>query len=150
MSMAGCPYCKLKKSAERKAIFTARSPVNGICPDCGAHIDIGQHLVSVNGYADIYKGVLRLMGEMVNEFNRILEVCNADLSDYPHTRAGKIELTVNTSEILCQLFVPSAGGTTKSNLAKALDIGEYSHTWVLSNGGGKTDTEVSVPQITYN
>lgn len=129
MSYIHCPYCEIKEKSNKKDVFKALQPVDGKCPDCGAWIDAGQHTVVVNGYADIYKGALRLLDEMANMFNRILYDCDIDLKDYFDE---DVKISLYTSEIIESLFTPYAGGTTKSNLANALEIEEDIHSWTIS------------------
>ena len=132
MSNINCPYCDLKAHAKVKSVFSATDPLNGKCPDCGSYIDAGQHSVEINGYADIYKGAIRLIDGIVEEFNEILAYCDIDLSDYMNTEAGKIPLKRNATEIVEQLFVPYYGGTTKNNVVNALNLEEESHIWMIS------------------
>lgn len=130
MSSFHCPYCELKALAKAKTMCKAIRPRDGRCPDCGAYIDAGQHHVEINGYADIYKGAIGLIDDVVEQFNELLRFCNIDLSDYAED--GKIKLNLYTSEIIERLFTPYVGGTTKSNVAKSLEIEEHSHTWLIS------------------
>lgn len=132
MSRTNCPYCNLKAQTKRKSVIAAPDPLNGICPDCDAYIDAGQHSVEINGYADIYKGAIRLIDGIVEEFNEILAYCDIDLSDYMNTKTGKIALKRNATEIVEQLFVPYYGGTTKNNVVNALDLEEKFHIWMIS------------------
>ena len=132
MSNTNCPYCDLKAHTKAKSVFAATAPLNGKCPDCGSYIDAGQHSVEINGYADIYKGAIRLIDGIVEEFNEILAYCDIDLSDYMDTETGKIALKRNATEIVEQLFVPYYGSTTKNNVVNALDLKEESHIWMIS------------------
>ena len=133
MSSLECPYCELKEAAKVKTVFTyLRDPIDGICPDCGAYIDKGQYQVEINGYADIYRGAIHLIDYMVEQFNELLKECDVDLADYVDTVDGRVELTLNTSYIIEELFARNYGGTTKRNIAMALEIGEYSHKWEIS------------------
>lgn len=129
MSSTNCPYCELRAIARAKSVYVAIRPIDGRCPDCGAHIDAGQHSVKINEYADIYKGALRLIDNIVEQFNELLAYCDIDLSEHMDTEDGMVKLRMNTSEIMEQLFVPYAGGTTKCNVANALEIEEDLHTW---------------------
>lgn len=81
MSYLHCPYCEAKKNAKVKVVYKALQPIDGECPDCGAWIDAGQQTVKVNGYADIYKGAIALIDDMVATFNRILYDLDIDLKD---------------------------------------------------------------------
>ena len=120
MSYLHCPYCEAKKNAKVKVVYKALQPIDGECPDCGAWIDAGQQTVKVNGYADIYKGAIALIDDMVATFNRIL-------------------YDFNTSELIEKLFLPYAGRTSKSNFAEALGIYEDEHTWIISKDGDKCE-----------
>lgn len=132
MSSTNCPYCNLKAQAKVKTVFTVTHPADGCCPDCGAHIDAGQHSIEMNGYAEIYKGAIGLIDDIVMQFNKLLAYGNIDLSDYVDTEDGRVIFNMSTSEIIERLFVPYYGGTTKSNVAKALEIEGDSHIWFIS------------------
>lgn len=136
MSYLHCPYCEVKKNAKIKTVYKASQPIDGKCPDCGARIDAGQHSVQVNGYADIYKGAIALIDDMVATFNRILYDCNIDLKD---DYGEDVEVRFNTSELIETLFLPYVGGTSKSNFAEALGIDEDEHTWIISKEGDKCE-----------
>ena len=136
MSYLHCPYCKVKKNANIKTVYKASQPIDGECPDCGAWIDVGQHSVQVNGYADIYKGAIALIDDMVATFNRILYDCNIDLKD---DYGEDVEVRFNTSELIEALFLPYACGTSKSNFANALGIKEDVHSWIISKDGEKSE-----------
>lgn len=136
MSSLNCPYCEIKEEARIKTIYESLQPVDGKCPDCGAWIDSGQHFIKVNGYADIYKGAITLINDMVETVNRILYDCNIDLKD---DYGEEVEVRFNTSEIIERLFLPYAGGTSKSNFAKALGIDEDEHFWLISKDGDKCE-----------
>lgn len=126
-----CPYCQIKAVADTKTIFEALNPTDGQCHDCGAYIDAGQHVVKVNGYADIYKGAVRLMGELAYQFKSILSFYDINLNDYVDDE-DEITLSVHTSEIIKQLFAPYVGGTTVCNFKKALGIKKDEVAWILS------------------
>lgn len=128
MSIKSCPYCGLKSIAETKCECIAKEPKDGVCPDCGAYIDVGQHSVKINSYADIYKGAIALIDMVAGQFSELLQSVDSDeFSKYD------IKLKIPTSKIIETLFVPNYGMTTKDNVAKALGIKEYSHTWVLTD-----------------
>ena len=136
MSNMHCPYCQIKGDAKVKRVYASWKPVDGKCPDCGAWLDIGQHSVRVNGYADIYAGTIALIDDMVETFNRILYDCNIDLKD---DYGEEVEVRLNTSEIIERLFLQHVGGTSKGNFAKALGIDEDEHTWIISKDGDKCE-----------
>ena len=136
MSYLHCPYCEVKKNAKVKVVYKALQPIDGKCPDCGAWIDVGQYSVIVNGYADIYKGAIALIDDMVETFNRILYDCDIDLKD---DYGEDVEVRFNTSELIEKLFLPYAGRTSKSNFAEALGIDEDEHTWIISKDGDKCE-----------
>ena len=136
MSSLHCPYCQIKNGAKAKRVYTTLQPIDEKCPDCGAWIDIGQHSIKVNDYADIYAGAIALIDDMVETFNRILYDCNIDLKD---DYGEEVEVRFNTSEIIEKLFLPYVGGTSKSNFAKALGIKEDEHTWIISKDGEKSE-----------
>lgn len=128
MSYIHCPYCEVKEASKVKTIFEAIQPIDGKCPDCGAYIDAGQHKVTINGYADIYNGVLKIIGDVVGIFEEILSFCDINLDDYFE---DKVHISMYTSDLLYSLFAPYTGGTTKSNLAKALGINESENRWFI-------------------
>lgn len=130
MSYLHCPYCEIKENAKVKTVYKALQPIDGECNDCGAWIDIGQHSVKVNGYAEIYKGTIELLDEMVSQFNRILEYCDIDVRDYFDDE--KITINFNTSDIIDKLFLSYYGGTSKRNFANAIGIEEDEHVWNIS------------------
>lgn len=136
MSSWNCPYCEIKREAKIKTVYEALKPVDGKCPDCGAFIDVGQHSVPINGYADIYKGAVMLIDDMVQAFNRILDDCDIDLKDYYDKDP---EIRFYTSEMIEKLFLPHVGGTSKRNFANALGIEEDEHYWVISKDGEKCE-----------
>lgn len=125
-----CPYCEIKEDAKIKTVYEALKPIDGNCNNCGAWIDRGQYSVKVNGYFDIYKGAIKLLDEIVAQFNKILEYCDIDLSD--HFDDDKITISLNTSDIIDKLFLGYHGGTTKRNFANAIGIKEDEHTWTIS------------------
>lgn len=136
MSCLHCPYCEVKGNAKIKMVYEALQPIDGRCPDCGAWIDKGQHSIKVNGYADIYKGAIALIDDMVETFNRILYDCNIDLKD---DYGEDVEVRFNTSEMIERLFLPYVGGTSKSNFANALGIEEDEHSWIISKDCDKSE-----------
>ena len=136
MSYLHCPYCEAKKNAKVIVVYKALQPIDGECPDCGAWIDAGQQTVKVNGYADIYKGAIALIDDMVATFNRILYDLDIDLKD---AYGEDVEVRFNTSELIEKLFLPYAGRTSKSNFAEALGIYEDEHTWIISKDGDKCE-----------
>ena len=136
MSYLHCPYCGVKEKSKIKTVYKASQPIDGECPDCGAWTDAGQHSIKVNGYADIYKGAIALIDDMVETFNRILYDCNIDLKD---DYGEEVEVRFNTSEIIERLFLSYVGGTSKSNFAEALGIDEDEHTWIISKDGDKCE-----------
>ena len=79
MSKKNCPYCQIRELSQGKLIFRADKPIDGRCPDCGAHIDLGQHSVEVNCYKDIYEGTVQLLSGMVEVFNEILAEADIEL-----------------------------------------------------------------------
>lgn len=138
MSSFYCPYCEIKEVASLKTTFEAIKPYGDKvkCPICGAWLDVGQRKVVVNGYADIYKGALRLIDEVVEQFNRILEYCDVDLKEYFDD--DKVEIILYTSDIIDKLFLPYCGGTTKGNFKHAIGVRNHDETWAI---GGREDEE---------
>lgn len=101
-------------------MYEALQPIDGKCPDCGAWIDEGQHYIRINGYVDIYKGALNLIEDVVQQVNNILDYLEVDTKIDGETPC----IQLYTSEIIKSLFVPYAGGTSRCNMKKALDIKE--------------------------
>lgn len=118
-----CPYCKIKKIADTKLTY-AGSPAEGRCT-CGAWLDRGQQSLSVNSYVDIYKGALKLMEKMVDEFNYWLDYFGVDVEDYMED-GEKPRISLSTVDIIDELFLGNYGGTTKRNFINALGIEEDS------------------------
>ena len=134
MSTLYCPYCEMKELAEIKVTYQALKPEHGKCPDCGAWLDAGQHRVDINGYVDIYKGAIELIDYIMAQVNDALAFYDINLNSYLEDDChGELKLSLTTSLILERLFVPNYGGTTKSNLAKALGITEREHTWTMTS-----------------
>lgn len=135
MSSFNCPYCKIKEEAKIKSVYEALRPIDGMCPDCGAWIDEGQHSIQVNGYADIYNGAIALIDDVVAMVNRILYDCNIDLKDYYGEEA---EVRFTTSEIVERLFLPYDGGTSLRNFANnVLGVRGSEYSWLISKDGDK-------------
>lgn len=132
MSDDRCPYCKIKADAKRKTVYKALEIVEGHkhCPDCGASLDRGQQSVEVNGYSDIYKGCLRLIGEVVSQYNQLLDYIDADVESC-FEEGEKPSVRLNANKIVEELFLPSYGGTTKANFVKALGIEEDDNEWII-------------------
>lgn len=130
MSYLHCPYCEIKELNEVKTVFEPIQPVDGRCPDCGAYIDAGQHKVKVNSYAEIYKGALKLISGIVEQFNDILNYADIDLDDYFDD--DHLEMCITATEIVDRLFVPNYGGTTKRNFVKAIGVVDHENTWIIS------------------
>ena len=118
MSYLHCPYCEIKEHGKEKTVFEALQPVDGQCPDCGALIDIGQHSLKINGYADIYKGAVNLIENVVQQVNNLMDYLDIDTKVDGETPTVKL----NTSEIISKLFIPYSGGTSVSNLKNELGI----------------------------
>ena len=82
--------------------------------------DERQHYIRINGYVDIYKGALNLIEDVVQQVNNILDYLEVDTKIDGETPC----IQLYTSEIIKSLFVPYAGGTSRCNMKKALDIKE--------------------------
>lgn len=118
-------------------MYEALKPIDGMCPDCGAWIDEGQHSIQVNGYADIYNGAIALIDDVVAMVNRILYDCDIDLKDYYGEEA---EVQFTTSEIVERLFLPYSGGTSLRNFANnALGVRGSEYSWLISKDGDKCE-----------
>lgn len=132
MSDDRCPYCKIKADAKQKTVYEALETAEGHkhCPDCGASLDRGQQLVEVNGYSDIYKGCLRLIGEVVSQYNQLLDYIDADVESY-FEEGEKPSVRLSANKIVEELFLPSYGGTTKANFVEALGIEEDDNEWII-------------------
>ena len=118
MSKINCPYCEIREIAKIKSHFEAFQTMQGDCPDCGAHLDIGQKALNVNGYADIYKGVLSVIEDVVQQINNLMDYLGVDTlvdDEIPCVR-------LNAREIVSDVFTPYAGGTSVSNFMKAIGI----------------------------
>ena len=126
-----CPYCELKKMAEQKMVFKATNPINGECPECGAFIDAGQHKVEINDLVSIYEGACDLISYVVEWFNELLKEEDIELTNYLYDEEGA-ELNISTSFIIEELFAHNCGGTTKRNIASALEIQKDFSTWKIS------------------
>lgn len=127
--MKNCPYCEIKANAKIKTVYDSINPVDGTCK-CGAYIDRGQYCVKVNGYTDIYNGAIRLLDEMVSEFNKILDYAGIDIREYFDD--DEININLSSTKIAEMLFLPYYGSTTKSNFLNAIGIEEDEHSWTLS------------------
>lgn len=121
MSYLHCPYCGVKKNAKIKTVYKASQPIDGKCPDCGAWIDVGQHSVRVNGYADIYKGVLSVIEDVVQQVNDLMNYLEVDTTVDGETPC----IRLSTSEIIRTVFVPYAGGTSVSNFKNAIGVADH-------------------------
>ena len=127
MSYLHCPYCEVKENAKIKKVYEALQPIDGECPDCGAWIDAGQHSIRINGYADIYKGALNLIEDVVQQVNNLLDYLEVDTKIDEETPCVRI----NTSEIIKELFVPYVGGTSIGNLKNALGVKDDELEWEI-------------------
>lgn len=118
MSYLHCPYCEIKENAKVKTCYEALQPIEGKCPDCSAWIDKGQKIIKVNGYTDIYKGVIRIVEDVVDQVNNLMEYLDVDTEI-----DGEIPcIRLNTSEIVRDIFIPYAGGTSTNNFKNAIGI----------------------------
>lgn len=118
MSKLYCPYCEIKEAAKRKSHFEALQAMQGVCPDCGARIDIGQKKVDVNGYADIYKGVLNVVEDTVQQVNNLMDYLDIDT-----TVDGEIPcVRLDAREIVRTIFLPYVGGTSITNFMNAIGV----------------------------
>lgn len=120
MSYLHCPYCEIKEQAKVKTVFETLEPIDGQCPDCGAWIDRGQYSLEINSYADIYKGAINLIEDIVQQVNSLMDYLEVDTKIDGETPSIKL----STSEIIKKLFAPYAGSTSVSNLKNALEIKE--------------------------
>lgn len=118
MSYLHCPYCEIKENAKIKTHYEALQPVEGKCPDCSAFIDVGQKKIDVNGYGDIYKGVVRIIEDVVQQVNNLIDYLGVDTEI-----DGEIPcVSLNTSKIIREVFIPYAGGTSTNNFKNAIGI----------------------------
>ena len=86
------------------------------CKQC--NIDIGQKKVDVNGYADIYKGVLNVIEDAVKQVNNLMDYLDVDT-----TVDGEIPcVRLNAREIVRNVFLPYVGGTSVANFIRAIGI----------------------------
>lgn len=127
MSYLHCPYCEIKENAKIKTVYEALQPIDGKCPDCGALIDAGQHFIRINGYADIYKGALNLIEDVVQQINNLLDYLEVNTKIDEETPCVRI----NTSEIIKELFAPYVGGTSIGNLKNALGVKDDELKWEI-------------------
>lgn len=121
MSKLCCPYCEIKEIAKIKSHFEALQTMNGNCPDCGAYLDIGQRAINVNGYADIYKGVLSVIEDVVLQVNDLMDYLEVDTTVDGETPC----IRLSTSEIIRTVFIPYAGGTSVSNFKNAIGVEDH-------------------------
>lgn len=126
MSYLHCPYCEVKENAKIKTVYKALQPINGKCPDCGAWIDVGQHSIEIDGYADIYKGALNLIDDVVRQVNDILSYLDIETTEI-EGNTPCVRLSPN--EIVRTLFAPYVGGTSTHNLKNALGIEDDELAW---------------------
>ena len=118
MSYYHCPYCEIKENAKIKTHYEALQPIEWKCPDCSAFIDVGQKKIDVNGYEDIYKGVVRIIEDVVQQVNNLMDYLEVDTEI-----DGEIPcIRLNTSEIIRKIFIPFAGGTSTNNFKNAIGI----------------------------
>lgn len=118
MSYLHCPYCEIKENAKIKTHYEALQPIEGKCPDCSAFIDVGQKKIDINGYGDIYKGVVRIIEDVVQQVNNLIDYLGVDTEidgEIPCVR-------LNTSKIIREVFIPYAGGTSTNNFKNAIGI----------------------------
>ena len=118
MSYLHCPYCEIKENAKIMTHYEALQPINGKCPDCSAFIDVGQKKIDVNGYTDIYNGVVRIVEDVIQQINNLMYYLEVDTEidgEIPHIR-------LNTSDIVEKIFIPYSGGTSKNNFKNAIGI----------------------------
>lgn len=118
MSKTNCPYCEIREMAKIKSHFEAFQTMQGNCPDCGAYLDIGQKVLNVNGYADIYNGVLSVIENVVQQVNNLMDYLEIDTLVDNETPCVRL----NAREIVRDVFIPYAGGTSVSNFIKAIGI----------------------------
>ena len=121
MSYLHCPYCGVKENSKIKAVYKAPLPIDRKCPDCGAWIDAGQHSVKVNGYADIYKGVLSVIEDVIRQVNNLMDYLEVDTTVDGETPC----IRLSTSEIIRTIFVPYAGGTSVNNFKNAIGVEDH-------------------------
>lgn len=126
MSYLHCPYCEVKKNAKVKVVYKALQPIDGKCPDCGALIDVGQHSIEIDGYADIYKGALSLIDDVVRQVNDILTYLDIETTEIEGNTPC---VRLNPNEIVRTLFAPYVGGTSTHNLKNALGIEDDELVW---------------------
>lgn len=126
MSYLHCPYCEVKKNAKVKVVYKALQPIDGKCPDCGAWIDVGQHSIEIDGYADIYKGALSLIDDVVRQVNDILTYLDIETTEIEGNTPC---VRLNPNEIVRTLFAPYVGGTSTHNLKNALGIEDDELVW---------------------
>lgn len=120
MSNLCCPYCEIKKDAETKRHYETLQAIEGMCQNCGAHLDIGQRAVELNGYADIYRGVISIIEEVIQQVNNLMDYLGVKTEVDEDTP----RVVLSTNEIVRIIFAPYVGGTTISNLKKAINIKE--------------------------
>ena len=97
-----------------------------LCPACGAWIDVGQHSIEIDGYADIYKGALSLIDDVVRQVNDILTYLDIETTELEGNTPC---VRLNPNEIVRTLFAPYVGGTSTHNLKNALGIEDDELVW---------------------
>lgn len=118
MSYLHCPYCEIKEDTKVKSHYEALYPMEGKCPDCGAYLDIGQTKINVNSYADIYKGVIATIEDVVNQINNLMDYLDVDTEVDGETPRVKL----NTSKIIRNIFIPYYGSTSVCNFKNAIGV----------------------------
>lgn len=118
MSYLHCPYCEIKEDAKVKRHYEALQPIEGKCTDCGAYLDIGQIKISVNSYADIYKGVIATIEDVVQQVNNLMDYLDVDTEVDGETPCVRL----NTSKIVRNIFIPHYGGTSVCNFKNAIGV----------------------------
>ena len=74
--------------------------------------------IDVNGYADIYKGVLNVVEDVVQQVNNLM-----DYLDVYTTVDDEIPcVKLNASEIIRNVFLPYVGGTSIANFMEDIGI----------------------------
>lgn len=124
MSEINCPYCEIKAQSNIKIRFDAIESKNGKCPDCGAWLDEGQKTVDINSYIETFNGAIRLMQRMTEEFNYWLDYFGVDVSEHLAQSQENAIISINTSDIIDELFLHGYGDTTKRNFLNALGVYE--------------------------
>ena len=83
----------------------------------------------MNGYADIYKGVLNVIEDAVQQVNNLMDYLDVDT-----TIDGEIPcVRLNARKIVRNVFLPYVGGTSVDNFIRAIGIDDDTVTFEIKS-----------------